>query len=529
MVKIRRALISVSDKRNLEGLGRVLAKHGVEMLSTGGTSRALKEAGLAVRDVSEVTGFPEMMDGRVKTLHPKIHGGLLALRENPDHMAQLAAQEIAPIDMVVVNLYPFASTVAKPDTTLAGAVENIDIGGPSMIRSAAKNFKSVAVVVNPDRYETLGRELDANDGALDEATLRALAVEAFDHTAEYDAGIHRFLQESLAPEPEAFPRIVRFTLEKQQNLRYGENPHQGAAFYRQVSRDPRGADRGEATVAGARQLHGKELSFNNLVDLHAALEIVKDFEEPAACVIKHTNPCGTAVGTDIAEAYGKAYAADPLSAFGGIVGLNRPCTVDAAERMREVFLECVIAPSFEAGALERLREKKNIRLLETGPFEGRHGGTGAQAADLKRVSGGVLLQDRDLGTLDPQRLKIVTRRKPGDEEMKDLLFGWRVCKHVKSNAILLAKGGIAIGAGPGQTNRVGAVEIALRAAGDEARGAVMASDAFFPFPDGIETAARAGVKAVIQPGGSVKDEAVIAAADAAGMAMVFTGIRHFKH
>lgn len=528
MVKIKRALVSVSDKTGITELGQGLTRHGVELLSTGGTSKALKQAGLTVKDVSDVTGFPEMMDGRVKTLHPKVHGGLLALRANPDHMKQLQAQEITPIDMVVVNLYPFAQTVAKPGVRLEEAIENIDIGGPSMIRSGSKNYQSVAVIVNPARYQDILAEMDQNEGQISESTLQTLAVEAFDHTAEYDAGIHRYLAAQLAPgEASAFPETIRYTFHKQQALRYGENPHQQAAFYRQAQAG--GAD-DEASVTSAQQLHGKELSFNNIIDIHAALEPVKEFNEPAACVIKHTNPCGMAMGKDISEAYAKAYAADPLSAFGGIVGLNRPCTKAIAEKMKDIFLECVIAPSFEPEALELLKAKKNIRLMQTGVLApAQQNSQTWPGMDLKRVVGGLLLQERDFGQITEQGLKIVSKRKPTKEELADLLFGWRVCKHVKSNAILLAKDGVTVGVGPGQTNRVGAAEIALRMAGDKAQGAVLASDAFFPFRDGIDLVAKAGVKAVIQPGGSVNDEQVIAAADENNMAMVFTGLRHFKH
>ncbi len=526
MVKIQRALVSVSDKSGIEDLGRGLAKHGVEILSTGGTAKALKAAGLQVKDVSEVTGFPEMMDGRVKTLHPKIHGGLLALRGNPEHMRQLAEMGIQPIDLVVVNLYPFAQTVAKPGTTLEQAIENIDIGGPSMIRSASKNFSSVAVIVNPGRYAEVLAEMDAHDGCVQDATLRALAVEAFDHTAEYDAGIHRYLQDQLASgAAPLFPPVVRLTLQKQQDLRYGENPHQRAAFYRQP-----GANADEVSVTSARQLHGKELSYNNIVDIHAALEIVKDFSEPAACVIKHTNPCGAAVAGDIAEAYRKAFEADPVSAYGGIVGLNRLCNAAIAQRLKDFFLECLIAPGFDADALALLREKKNIRLMETGPMQARTDRVQAIVdMDYKRVTGGLLVQERDLGRVGEQELKIVTRRKPSPDELRDLLFAWRICKHVKSNAIVVAKNGTTVGVGPGQTNRVGAAEIALISAGDKVKGAALASDAFFPFRDSVDTAGRAGVAAIIQPGGSIHDEEVIAAANEHEVAMVFTGMRHFKH
>ncbi|MEW6516633.1 MAG: bifunctional phosphoribosylaminoimidazolecarboxamide formyltransferase/IMP cyclohydrolase [candidate division FCPU426 bacterium] len=525
MVKIKRALISVSDKTGIVELGQGLVRHGVEILSTGGTAKALKEAGVKVKDVSEVTGFPEMMDGRVKTLHPKIHGGLLALRDNPDHMRQLKEQHIEPIDMVVVNLYPFARTVAKPGVHLEEAIENIDIGGPSMIRSASKNYRSVAVVVNPARYAALLAEMDKAQGQVGDETLKQLAVEAFDHTAEYDAGIHRYLLEKLGGGETPFPETIRFTFQRQQALRYGENPHQQAAWYRQAGP---GA---EATLSSAKQLQGKELSFNNLLDLHAALEPVKEFAEPAVCIIKHTNPCGLAVGADIADAYRKAYQADPLSAYGGIVGLNRPLSVAVAELMKDIFLECVIAPGYEPEALKLLAAKKNLRLLEIGALAPASGETGPAwlSMDIKRVSGGVLLQERDRGRVKPEDLKVVTKRKPTPEQMQDLLFGWQVCKHVKSNAIVLVRNGATVGVGPGQTNRVGAAEIAVRQAGERAKGAAVASDAYFPFRDGVDLLAKAGVTAVIQPGGSVRDEEVIAAADEHGLAMVFTGMRHFKH
>jgi phosphoribosylaminoimidazolecarboxamide formyltransferase/IMP cyclohydrolase len=526
MVKVKRALLSVSDKNGIEMLAQGLVRHGVELLSTGGTAKALKAAGIPVKDVSEVTGFPEMMDGRVKTLHPKIHGGLLALRGNVEHMRQLKEQGIEPIDMVVVNLYPFAQTVARPDVTLEHAIENIDIGGPSMIRSASKNFQSVAVLVNPARYAQVLEEMDAHQGEVGDATLRQLAVEAFDQTAEYDAGIHRFLQDKLLEaQPSPFPATVRMTFTKQQDLRYGENPHQRAAFYRQPL-----ALQGETSVVSARQLHGKELSFNNIVDINAALEIVKDFDEPAACVIKHTNPCGAAIGSDIAEAYAKAYNADPLSAYGGIVGLNRPCTLAVAVQMKDLFLECLVAPSFDPDALALLQAKKNIRLMETGslvrlPMDKQT----LSSMDYKRVVDGLLVQERDLGKITQAELKVVTKRVPSADEIRDLLFAWRICKHVKSNAILLAQNGVTLGVGPGQTNRVGAVEIALIGAGEKARGAVLASDAYFPFRDGLDAAARAGITAVIQPGGSIHDPEVLSAADEQGLTMVFTGMRHFKH
>lgn len=523
-VKIQRALISVSDKTGLEELAKGLIRHGVEILSTGGTAKALKGAGLPVKDVSEFTGFPEMMDGRVKTLHPKIHGGLLALRKNAEHMAQLAKHGMAPIDLVVVNLYPFVKTISKSGVALEEAIENIDIGGPSMIRSAAKNFQSVAVVVNPARYAQILEELDRQDGGLTAGLRSQLAVEAFDHTAEYDSAIHRYLLANLGREADPrLPTTVRLTLHKQQTLRYGENPHQKAAFYRTGGK--------VLGLAAGRQLQGKELSFNNLMDLEAALSLVREFSRPAACIIKHTNPCGAATGPDVGAAFGRAYAADPLSAYGGIIGLNRPCSLAVAEQMGDVFYECLIAPGFEPEALEKLKTKKNLRLFEAGmEAPSVSGAEGAWLAmDWKRVSGGVLLQDPDQGEVSVHELKMVTQRQPGPAELEDLLFAWKICKHVKSNAIVIAKDQATLGVGPGQTNRVGSVEIALRGAGENARGAVLASDAFFPFRDGVEAAGKAGIRAIVQPGGSVRDAEAIQAANEFGMAMLFTGMRHFKH
>jgi phosphoribosylaminoimidazolecarboxamide formyltransferase/IMP cyclohydrolase len=527
MVRVRRALISVSDKTGLVELARALTNLGVTLVSTGGSSKLLKENGIPVADVAEVTGFPEMMDGRVKTLHPKIHGGLLALRDNPEHMRQLREQAILPLDMVVVNLYPFAQTIQKSGVTLEHAIENIDIGGPSMIRSAAKNFRSVAVVTRPEDYAVIIKELQTQDGILSAERLAALAVEAFNHTAEYDAVIHRYLQMQLG-KPETFPDIIRFTFQRRQALRYGENPHQTAACYAQIGPAPE--EFLPAVIQGA-QLHGKELSFNNFMDCHAALELIREFSAPAACIIKHTNPCGVAVAGTIEDAYGRALAADPLSAFGGIVGLNRPCTRALAEQLKETFLECIIAPDFDPAALELLQAKKNIRLLKipkgweaTGEVK-----CAWPEMDFKRINRGLLLQAPDYGRQAPETWKLVTRQAASAEQLADLAFAWVVAKHVKSNAIVVAKNGKTIGIGPGQTNRVGAAAIALQSAQDQARGAVMGSDAFFPFRDGIDLAARHGIIALVQPGGSVKDEEVIRGADEHGMAMYFTGMRHFKH
>ncbi len=524
MVHVKRALLSVSDKTGLVEFALGLKALGVEMISTGGTAKALREAGLEVKDISEVTGFPEMLDGRVKTLHPVIHGGLLHLRDNPGHVATVEKHGIKPIDMVVVNLYPFQKTVAKPGCSFEEAIENIDIGGPSMIRSGSKNFRSVAVLVNPLRYAPVLEEMKKNGGQVLDATLESLVVEAFAHTADFDRGIHAYLQHQLGGKKE-FPEVLNLHFEKAQDLRYGENPHQKAAFYRQ-------SGDGEASVAASRQLWGKELSYNNIMDLDAALDGVKEFKEPAAFIIKHANPCGAATASDIGSAYALAFAADPVSAFGGIVALNRPVNMKVVEGIGSTFLECVIAPGYEADALEALKAKKNLRLMEV-DFERKAQpatpGAGFENMAMKKVVGGLLLQERDLQRVRREECKVVSRRAPSEEEWKDLLFGWNVVAHVKSNAIVLAKAGATVGVGPGQTNRVGSVKIACEQAGARAAGASLASDAFFPFRDGVDAAAKAGVLAVIQPGGSVKDEDSIKAADEHGMAMVFTGMRHFYH
>jgi phosphoribosylaminoimidazolecarboxamide formyltransferase/IMP cyclohydrolase len=527
LVKPRRALLSVTDKTGLPEFAKGLAALGIELISTGGTAKVLREAGLTVKDISEHTGFPEMLDGRVKTLHPLIHGGLLHLRGNKEHLETIAKHGITPIDMVVVNLYPFQKTVSKPGCTLEEAVENIDIGGPSMIRSGAKNFRSVAVITDPKRYPAILAEMQANGGAVGDKTLESLVVEAFAHTADFDRAVHAYLQFKLEGEP-AYPSQLNLHFEKVQDLRYGENPYQTAAFYRH-------GGEGGANVGAAVQLHGKELSYNNIADLDAALNVVKEFGEPAVSIIKHANPCGAArvdEGRDIAEAYKLAFDADPVSAFGGIVAANRTVNEKMVEHIGSTFLECVIAPGFTPGALAALQAKKNLRLM-TVPFDAPGAaplpGMGFETYTLKKVAGGLLVQSRDLARVSRADCKVVTKRQPTEKEWVDLLFGWRVIVHVKSNAILFAKDGHSVGVGPGQTNRVGSVEIAARMAGDKAKGAVMASDAFFPFPDGLQAGVKAGITAVIQPGGSVKDADVIAAADEAGIAMVFTGMRHFNH
>ncbi len=512
-MKIERALISVSDKTGVVEFARVLHGMGVEIISTGGTMKTLKAAGIPVIYVSEVTGFPEIMDGRVKTLNPYIHGGILAIRDNPEHVLAMQQHKIKGIDLVVVNLYPFRQTVAKPGVTLDEAVENIDIGGPAMIRAAAKNFSYVAVVVNPDKYAKIADEL-TNKGELSLEMRMDLAREAYSHTAEYDAYIAGYLGGQLGLGK--FPDKLQLFFDKIQDLRYGENPHQRAAFYREPGFDGPG-------VGGAHQLHGKELSFNNIVDIEAAFNIVNEFTVPAATIIKHTNPCGTGTGESLTEAYVKAYEADPVSAFGGIVGLNRDVDKATAVQISQLFAEAVIAPSYSEEALAVLTAKKNVRLL-TARF-----GRGGKAFDIKRVAGGILVQDADVVQPEEAKYTVVSKRAPTEAEMRQMEFAWKVVKHVKSNAIVVAAGDRTLGVGAGQMNRVGAANIALTQAGEAAKGAVLASDAFFPFRDTVDAAAKAGITAIIQPGGSVRDEESIQACDEHGIAMVFTGIRHFKH
>jgi phosphoribosylaminoimidazolecarboxamide formyltransferase/IMP cyclohydrolase len=519
--KIRRALLSVTDKTGLVEFAQALAGHGVELISTGGTARALRETGLAVKDISEVTGFPEMLDGRVKTLHPRVHGGLLYIRGNAEHEAAVAAHGIAPIDMVVVNLYAFEKTAAQPGVAFGHLIENIDIGGPSMVRSAAKNFEDVAIVTRVADYPALIEELKAADGALSRATRWRLAKQAFAVTAAYDAAIAGTLERiveapapdaAAAPDATALPLTLRINFPLAQALRYGENPHQRAALY---------TDGSGLGIAGARQLQGKELSFNNLVDLDACWELAQEFEEPAAIIVKHTNPCGAATGATVLEAYKKALECDPVSAFGGVIGINREVDGAAAEEIAKLFVEAIAAPKFTGEARERFAAKKNLRLVEL------------QAAPVrpvvKQVSGGLLLQDADTGRVTESELDVVTWRPPTAAELRSLLFAWRVCKHVKSNAIVYARDGQTLGMGAGQMSRVDAARFGAMKAVLPLDGCVAASDAFFPFPDGLETVAKAGATAVIQPGGSVNDPKVIEAADALGIAMVFTGIRHFRH
>ncbi len=521
MKPIRRALISVSDKTGIVDFARALTDMGVELLSTGGTYRALKEAGIPVTEVSEYTGFPEMMDGRVKTLHPKIHGGLLGRRGTDD--AVMAEHGIKPIDMVVVNLYPFEATVARPDCTLEEAVENIDIGGPTMLRSAAKNHKDVAVVTDPADYVRVLEEMRANNGALSFDTRFDLAIKTFEQTARYDGAIANYFGRlsNEDPEQDPFPRTFNSQFVKKQALRYGENPHQKAAFY--VEREQT-----EASISSAEQLQGKELSYNNIADTDAALELVKSFDEPACVIVKHANPCGVATDETITQAYDRAFKTDPTSAFGGIIAFNRPLDAETAKAIIDrQFVEVIIAPEVTPDALDITATKPNVRVLACGELNKPQ-----QAWDFKRVTGGLLVQDRDLGMVTPDQLKVVSKRVPTEEEMRDLLFAWKVAKFVKSNAIVYAKDAMTIGIGAGQMSRVYSAKIAgIKAAdeGLEVRGSVMASDAFFPFRDGIDAAAEAGITAVIHPGGSIRDDEVIAAADEHGMAMVLTGMRHFRH
>ena len=519
--QIRRALLSVTDKTGLVDFARALASFGVELISTGGTAKALREAGLAVKDISELTGFPEMLDGRVKTLHPKVHGGLLYIRGNQEHEAAVAAHNIQPIDMVVVNLYAFEKTAAQPGVAFGHLIENIDIGGPSMVRSAAKNFEDVAIVTRVADYPALIEELKANNGALGRETRWRLARQAFALTAAYDSAIAKTLDQiAEAPAPEAaaepdaasLPKTLRINLPMAQSLRYGENPHQRAALY---------ADGSGLGIAGATQLQGKELSFNNLVDLDACWELAQEFAEPAVIIVKHTNPCGAATGATVLEAYQKALACDPVSAFGGVIGINREVNTAAAEEIAKLFVEAIAAPSFTADARERFAAKRNLRLVEVHSAPSR--------PVVKHVSGGMLMQDADTASVAESELDVKTWRPPTAEELRSLLFAWKVCKHVKSNAIVYAKDGQTIGIGAGQMSRVDAAKFGAMKATLPLQGCVAASDAFFPFPDGLEAVAAAGATAVIQPGGSVNDQKVIDAADRLGMAMVFTGVRHFRH
>jgi phosphoribosylaminoimidazolecarboxamide formyltransferase / IMP cyclohydrolase len=521
--KIRRALLSVTDKSGLVDFARKLSEHSVELVSTGGTARKLRESGLTVLDISELTGFPEMLDGRVKTLHPKVHGGILHIRENSEHRAAVENHGIQPIDMVVVNLYAFEKTASRAGATFAEVIENIDIGGPSMVRSAAKNFEDVAVVTSAADYSALAEELHANNGSLTRETRWRLARSAFALTAAYDTAIANTLEQldgvdAHAPlkfyetAEAAFPSTLRLSYPLAMPLRYGENPHQRAALYN---------DQSGTGVAGAQQLQGKELSYNNLVDLDACWELIQEFDQTAVAIIKHTNPAGTAIGRSVAEAYQRTLAADPISAFGGVIGVNREVDADAAEEIAKLFVEAVAAPGYTPEALARFAGKKNLRLIAVNP--------GKTTRVIKQVSGGLLLQDADGAHISANDLKVVTARKPTEAEIQSLPFAWRVCKHVKSNAIVYARDGQTLGVGAGQMSRVDSAKFGAMKAVLPLANCVAASDAFFPFADGLEAVAAAGATAVIQPGGSVRDEEVIAAADKLGVAMVFTGIRHFRH
>lgn len=511
-----KALLSVFDKTGIEDLGKSLVDAGYELISTGGTHRSLADAGVTVQQVSDVTGSPEILEGRVKTLHPVIHGGLLARRDSPAHMAELDQHGIGTIDVVVVNLYPFVETISRPDVSLDDALENIDIGGPTMLRAAAKNFPAVAVVVDPADYVWVAEALAGEGLAIQQR--RDLAAKAFQHVAVYDAAVASYLSADPTSEDE-MPQQVTIGLTRASSLRYGENPHQRGALY-----VPSGG--GSGGLARARQLHGRELSFNNLMDADAAWRTVSDYDDASVCVIKHANPCGLASRDDVAEAYKLAYEGDPVSAFGGIVGFNRTVTAAAAEAMDPVFYEVVVAPGYDGDALEILRRKRNLRILEVKRTEGA---PGASDYDVRPLSGGVLVQTPDTISEDTRNWTTATERAPTASELADLAFAWRAVKHIKSNAIAFVKDRTLMGMGAGQPNRVVSVHLSQRAAGDQAAGCVLASDAFFPFPDNIELAAEAGITAIVQPGGSIRDDEVIAAANQAGIAMVFTGIRHFRH
>jgi len=519
-VKIKRALLSVSDKSGLIEFAKVLVENGVELISTGGTAKAIREAGLPVKDISEVTGFPEMLDGRVKTLHPVVHGGLLSLRENKEHMETIAKHNIKPIDLVCVNLYPFEATIAKPNVELHEAIENIDIGGPSMIRSASKNYQSVTVVVNPARYADIINEMKENEGATTFKLRQELAIEAFGNTSRYDGMIHEYLHKHLSEKK--WPDIFTLSGTKLQEMRYGENPHQPAAFYKDRSTKL-------PVISNGKQLQGKELSYNNIMDADAALMLVKEFDEPAAAIIKHTNPCGTAIGKDIQEAFVKAYEADPLSAFGGIVAVNRHVDEKTAQVVLEKlsFFEIIMAPSYDAGALKAFEARKNLRVMS---LEGLGEVRGQTAGyHVRRVEGGFLVQDFDQALEDKSQYKVVSEKQPDPQLAKDMEFGWKLVKHVKSNAIVLVRNGVSLGVGAGQMNRVGSLEIAIKQAGEKAKGSVMASDALLPFRDSVDACAKAGIAAIIQTGGSVRDKEVIEAANQHGIPMIFTTYRHFKH
>ncbi len=513
----KRALISVSDKTGVIEFAKELSLLGYEIISTGGTQKAIADAGIDVINVSDITGFPECLDGRVKTLHPNIHAGVLAIRGNADHMKQLEELGVDTIDIVAINLYPFKQTILKEGTTLEEAIENIDIGGPTMIRAAAKNNQDVAVIVDPADYATVIDQLKAN-GEVSRETKFLLAYKVFEHTSHYDTLIATYLRKQVGLE--GFPDTFTMTFEKVQDLRYGENPHQDAMYYKEVSNET-------GVLTAAKQLHGKELSFNNINDTNGALELLKEFtDEPAAVAVKHANPCGVGIGENIYDAYMKAYNADPVSIFGGIVALNREVDAKTAQELAKIFLEIIIAPSFSAEALEILQKKKNIRLLQLDDISKP---VSKEAIRVNKVLGGLLVQSTDTELYNEEEFEFITDKKPTEAQMKDLKFAWKVVKHTKSNAIVLAKDDATIGVGPGQTNRITALELAIKYGEDKVEGSVMASDAFFPFSDCVEAAHKAGITAIIQPGGSIRDQESIDACNKYGIAMVFTKMRHFKH
>ncbi len=521
MGQIKRAIVSVSDKKGIVDFARKLTGMGVSILSTGGTSKILKEAGVAVTDISDVTGVPEMMDGRVKTLHPKVHGGLLGRRNNPEHVRQMEEKGIEPIDMVVINLYPFEAVTSKPDCSFEDAIENIDIGGPSMIRSASKNFESVAVITDPADYDGILKEMDSSDSSLSRETKFRLARKAFATTARYDTLISNYLDKKAEKTEETvhFPEIFVPKFEKVQHLRYGENPHQRGAFYRELGFSG-------ASVSRARVIQGKEMSYNNYLDANSALELAREFEEPTAVIVKHNNPCGVASSDDLKEAYCLARDTDTISAFGGVIAFNTLVDEYVAEEIVKTFVEVIIAPEFTDDALILFRKKGNLRLLEVGPL----GSLSVGSMDFKRITGGLLLQDMDSGiNMDIENLKVVSARPPTEEELETMKFVWKVCKHVKSNAIIFGKERHTVGIGAGQMSRVDSVRLAVQKSQVEIKGCVMASDAFFPFRDSVDEAAKVGITAIIHPGGSIKDQEVIKAADEFDMAMVLTGVRHFRH
>lgn len=522
MSRIQRAIISVSDKKGIAEFANELDKLGVEIISTGGTARILKEAGIRVRLISELTGFPEILDGRVKTLHPKVHGGLLGIRDNPEHAQQMKSNEIVPIDMVVVNLYPFEETIANEGVSLAEAIENIDIGGPAMLRSAAKNYRFSSVVVSPSKYHLVLDELKQNDCTLTEGFRFRLAQEAFAHTAHYDLMIANYLGNLTKPKGVSFPEELGLTFKKVMDLRYGENPHQKAAFYGELKES-------DYSLVGAKQLHGKSLSYNNILDLDSASRLVQEFAEPCVVIVKHNNPCGVSLGKDLMDAFQKARDTDPVSAFGGVIAVNRGIPLALAQEINKGFVEAIVAPQFEDAALEEFKKKKNIMLMALESLKKNRTTGSHNELEVRKIQGGILVQEPDMHLLKKEEVKVVTKREPTDEELQSLLFAWNVCKHVKSNAIVFVKGQETIGIGAGQMSRVDSVKIATMKSQKNVVGSVMASDAFFPFRDGIDVAADAGIKAVIQPGGSIRDNEIIDACNEKGLAMIFTGVRHFRH